>query len=379
MFFILILIILTYVLILKILKFNLFLFYFQEHEKTKICIVEDDDVILCEPSIETHPMDDNKKLSAFLLNLCLKNVNGDEANVQQNKVHNTENGSPEINRIHPRRARGLIALNKCHNIAYSSPLGQLLIKKSKTSINDDYLRERLDRLERFCHAPVIGSTQLTKPKWLGRKLHQSSTSISYKKADQRLPYRTYSFPRRQFSNILRNNSFLFLNSGLLKVCKPVSIKVDRLSYSDIELSKQLLKSKSKMIKPISVTNADVVIECIDLCSSDEEDTESVTQYNSLGKVGQLQGIANFCELPTSQPLRSLEFVFSNINNINSKNSKNLFINDLKNQENVSAKAFSNWMEKKKSESNELKIGNVTFIKLPPNTDTRRDITSNTTI
>lgn len=332
---------------------------------------------MCEPSIETQPMDDNKKLSAFLLNLCLKSANSDEINVQQKKVNISENGSPEIDRIHPRRARGLIALNKCHTIAYSSPLGQLLIKKSKTSINDDYLRERLDRLERFCHAPVIGNIQLNKPKWWGRKFHQSSTNISYKKADQRLPYRTYSFPRRQFSNVLRKNSFLFLNSGLLKVCKPVSIKVDRLSYKDIESSKKLLKSKSKMIKPISVKNADV-IECIDLCSSDEEDNDSPTQYNRLGNLSQLQGIANCCELPTSQPLRSLEFVFSNINNINSKNSKNVFINDVKNQENLSAKTFSNWIEKKKSDSNEIKLGNVTLIKLPPNTDTRRVI-SNTTV
>lgn len=357
-----------------------FVNFFQEHEKTKICIVEDDDVILCESPIESQPMDDNKKLSAFLLNLCLKNVNSDEPNGQLNKVHNhiTESGSPEINRIHPRRARGLIALNKCHNIAYSSPLGQLLIKKSKTNINDDYLRERLDRLERFCHAPVIGNNQHTKPKWLGRKYHQSSTTISYKRADQRLPYRTYSFPRRQFSNISRKNNFLFINSGLLKVCKPLWIKMDRLSATDIESSKNLLKSNTNIKKQISVKNTDVV-ECIDLCSSDEEDTESVTQYNRLINSIPFQGISNLCEMPTSQPLRSLELVFSNINNINSKNPNNLFINDVKNQENVSAKTFSNWIAKKKSVGNEIKLGNITLIKLPPSTDSRRTITSNTTI
>lgn len=323
-------------------------------------------------------MDDNNKLSAFLQNFCLTNVNFDEQpNIQQNKVHITENGSPEINRIHPRRARGLIALNKCHTIAYSSPLGQLLIRKSKTNINNDYLRERLDRLERFCHAPVIGNNQCNKPKWLGKKYHQSSTSVSYKRPDQRLPYRTYSFPRRQFSSISRKNNFLFLNSGLLRVCKPVSIKVDRLSPTDIESSKKFFKTNPNIIKQKCIFKE--VVECIDLCSSDEDDTQSEIQYNRLGHLRPFQGISSFCDMSSSQPLRSLEFVISNINNISSKNTNNLFINDVKNQENVSAKTFSNWIAKKKSDSNEIKLGNVTLIKLSPNTDNRRVITSNTTI
>lgn len=329
---------------------------------------------MCESPIETQPMDDNKKLSAFLLNLCLKNVNSNEPNGQLNKVHNhnTECGSPEINRIHPRRARGLITLNKCHNIAYSSPLGQVLIKKSKTNINDDYLRERLDRLERFCHAPALENQQ-NKPKWLGKK-YQLATTISYKRTDQRLPYRSYSFPRRQFSNISRKNNFLFINSGLLKVCKPISIKLDRLSLTDIESSKKLLKSNKH--KQICVKEA---VECIDLCSSDEEDNESMQNNRLSGNSIPFHGIYNFCEMPTSQPLRSLEYVFSNINNINSKNPNNLFINDVKNQENVSAKTFSNWIAKKKSIDNEIKLGNITLIKLPPNSSSRRPITTNTTI
>lgn len=323
-------------------------------------------------------MDDNKKLSAFLLNLCLKNVNSNEPNGQLNKVHNhnTECGSPEINRIHPRRARGLITLNKCHSIPYSSPLGQVLIKKSKTNINDDYLRERLDRLERFCHAPAIDSQQ-NKPKWFGKK-YQHATNISYKRTDQRQPYRTYSFPRRQFSNISRKYNFLFINSGLLKICKPITINLDRLSSQDIETTKELLKSKSRINQEICV-NEDV--ECINLCSSDEEeeDNESTMQNNRLSNSIPFQGIYNFCEMPTSQPLRSLEYVFSNINNINSKNPNNLFINDVKNQENVSEKTFSNWITKKKSIDNEIKLGNITLIKLPPNSTSRRPITSNTTI
>lgn len=192
-------------------------------------------------------------------------------------------GSPEKLRRLPNRSRGVIALSKCATIPLSSPCGQLLLKQSKTMMSEDYQLERIDRIERFCHAPILFSNS-DRPRYIssaanpGSSKHSrygTSLNVTYRKPldQEETHYHVYKFPRRQLSTKQRSEHFNFLNSLLIKACKPLSVKVKRLSDTDIEICKAKLRQAAQKLSFAVPKDNHNVVEYIDLCSSDEEAEE----------------------------------------------------------------------------------------------------------
>uniref|UniRef100_A0A1I8QCZ2 Nuclear respiratory factor 1 NLS/DNA-binding dimerisation domain-containing protein n=1 Tax=Stomoxys calcitrans TaxID=35570 RepID=A0A1I8QCZ2_STOCA len=270
------------------------------HEKT--CSVEDDDdVILCdtpEPEPEpqcTNTMEDNEQRIGFLLNFNLqcKSAKNQSQNIQKTKEIETAcNGSPIDNlkvdsrfkiidkkkRI-SRRTRAVHSVWRCPTIPLSSPAGQLLLRSTKTSITPEYLSERLERIERFCQAPLL-SKLTTKPKFLEKKQSTSTPHCSFKKP-QEYSTHLYIFPRRQFSQKRRTENVLLFNSSLLRRCKPISVRLKKINENkqntpstklNIKLTRDNCRSSNWKIS--SCPSAEIIVDTIDLCTSDEdEDTQ----------------------------------------------------------------------------------------------------------
>lgn len=210
--------------------------------------------------------------------------------------------TPEKLKRWPKRGRQIMLLAKCPTIPISSPAGQRLISVSKISLSSDYLRERLDRTERFCLAPSLGRTSANnRLKFMERKTPSKALISSSFRRPKNYHCHQYTFPRRQFSKRRRHEAFLHLNWGELRQCQPVSINIKkislahlsrpddlRFSVSNNEYRKQLLatpketdsRRQSKYnVKNKQSENTDTLSEAktdtvIDLCSSDEDNDDS---------------------------------------------------------------------------------------------------------
>lgn len=196
-------------------------------------------------------------------------------------------GSSDKLRDLPRRTRNVVTLTKCTSIPLSSPCGQFLLKSIKTVMSNDYRRERLERLERFCFAPPLvkdGTVVVNRPKWMHRSRINPNVTISYRKGPDE-PHDThhFKFPRRQFSIQCKKRNFLFYNKLLLNKCRPCAIKLQRLTAQEIENRNIDIRLKNldaaKICLPYVEKNRrksdikHVLVDCIDLCSSEEEDID----------------------------------------------------------------------------------------------------------
>lgn len=283
---------------------------FLEHEKacrisktTPEENVDDDDVIFCGDDTLPFPIvTDNstadcreKNMSAFLLNFNLLNrknptqLKTNEANMEASgntNVNIFEDSTGKLRRI-TRRTRGTITLSKCTSIPLSSPCGQFLLKSIKTIMSKDYQIERLERIERFCYAPPLtkeGTIVTNRPKWMLKNKINANVLISHKRGleDQDVCH-DYKFPRRQLSKKCKRRNFHFYNKLLLKKCKPCAIILERLTVQDIE-NRNFNNRLEKVIRSqqtvsanalkINTSKEHIIIDCIDLCSSDEEECRS---------------------------------------------------------------------------------------------------------
>lgn len=252
-----------------------------------------DSAELCNNQIleKHHLEDDNKQRIGFFLNFNLKynKINGD------NEIH-YENGCNKLSsdilqkesqfmiidkkkRI-SRRNRAVHSVARCPTIPLSSPAGQLLLRTTKTVITPEYLTERLDRIERFCHAPLV-SKITARPKYLDKRNSIFTPNCTFKRP---LEYSThmYIFPRRQFSQKRRMENILLINSTLLRRCRPISVRLKKISdankqnsSSNNKLNIKLTRdnSRSSNWKISSCPSTEIIVDTIDLCTSDEEDNQ----------------------------------------------------------------------------------------------------------
>ncbi|XP_055295617.1 uncharacterized protein LOC129565136 isoform X2 [Sitodiplosis mosellana] len=283
---------------------------YQEHEK--ICASDnmasesdDDDVIFCGEEEPSTPEDKSTQQNSFLqhFQLC-SNIPLDEkkplikalsphkrtsqtasslGSNNNNSIFSNKNSCVSVGldmdamtdkkvkpRV-PRRAPGVMALLKSQ-IPITSPAGQRLIAQSNTPITDDYIRERVERYERFCAAPPLAPDGSNRPKFLDKKpmTYNISTFRSNTKH-----FHSYKFPRRQLSTKARNEAVAQLERIQLQQtrCKPLHITVQRLSHKEIENLKTQQKVKRRKIsfKP------EDVIDIIDLCSDAESTTDSIDE------------------------------------------------------------------------------------------------------
>ncbi|EDS30278.1 hypothetical protein CpipJ_CPIJ008128, partial [Culex quinquefasciatus] len=256
---------------------------------------DDDDVIFCGDDTLPFPIitDTNtadareRNMSAFLLNFNLLNRNNPmptrtaEATTEASSNTNVnlfEDSTGKLRRI-TRRTRGTITLSKCTSIPLSSPCGQFLLKSIKTIMSKDYQIERLERIERFCYAPPLvkdGVVVTNRPKWMLKNKMNANVTISHKRSleDQKSCH-SYKFPRRQLSKKCKRKNFKFFNKLLLKRCKPCAIILERLTEREIENRNinilNAAGSPAQAVLNIATSEEHVVIDCIDLCSSDEEE------------------------------------------------------------------------------------------------------------
>lgn len=182
-----------------------------------------------------------------------------------------------------RRARTVQSVSRCSTIPLSSPAGQLLLRTTKSTVTPEYINERLDRLERFCHAPLLNKT-IPRPKYMENRNSAIAPYCTFKKPTEYNNH-FYIFPRRQFSRKRRTENFRLLNSILLKRCRPMSVRLKKITGSDAKTktisSKLNIKLKrdnsdGSNWKISSSSASEVIVDTIDLCTSDEEDTHTTS-------------------------------------------------------------------------------------------------------
>ncbi|KAH8287885.1 hypothetical protein KR018_006123 [Drosophila ironensis] len=258
----------------------------QEHEN--ICCMEDD-VILCdspEPDSKCEGKnEDNDELrNAFLLNFSLlsKFTDPSISHEKQKTYSFSEETSAETSsrnrRLPSRRNRNVHSFNRCSFIPISSPAGQQLLKSTKQTISMEYVSERQERLDRFCYTPLI--TKSSNKQKIFEKKSNTTVHCTFKKSHEH-NFHIYSFPRRQF--VKRRDTtenFLFLNSPLIKQCRPISVRLKKISDHMMEDSNPISNTKLniRLTRHNSLNShwrispsSEVVVDTIDLCSSDEED------------------------------------------------------------------------------------------------------------
>lgn len=261
---------------------------------------DDDDVIFCGEEELSKSEDKTVQQNSFLqhFQLC-KNIPADEKkplkvlspqkrtsqtafSMNNNSTTFNKNGcvtakdmekDKKIKRVH-RRAPGVMALLKSQ-IPITSPAGQRLIAQSNAPITDDYIRERIERYERFCAAPTLAPDGTNRPKFMDKK--PTTYNISTFRSNTK-HFHCYKFPRRQFSTKCRNEAVAQLERIQLhqSKCKPLRITVQRLSHMEIETLKTQVKVKRRKIYRVPESEDDI----IDLCSEPESiDTLSEVSHD----------------------------------------------------------------------------------------------------
>lgn len=276
-------------------------FKLQEHEKT--CQSDnvpfesdDDDVIFCGEEEPTREPEESQQQNSFLqhFQLCkntppedtkpfklvtphkrisqttlLGSNNNNTIFSNKNSCVKSETEKTAKHRRLPRRAPGVMAFLKDQPI--TSPAGQRLIAQSNAPITGEYIRERIERYERFCAAPPLAPDASNRPKFIDKKsiTYNSTTFRSNTKH-----YHYYKFPRRQFSTKRRNDAVAQLERMQLQQtnCKPIRITVQRLSNKEIETLKTQVKASQVKRRKLNHRpgQPESVIDFIDLCSSDAE-------------------------------------------------------------------------------------------------------------
>ncbi|XP_049534000.1 uncharacterized protein LOC125950241 [Anopheles darlingi] len=215
-----------------------------------------------------------------------------------------------------RRTRGVLTLAKSALIPLSSPAGEYLLKTTKATTSDEYVMERLERMERFCHAPPLPpgitgplirrcartSTSGERdtpfvldrrlPKWLlqlrAKPNGGPTVPVTYKRSldDPGEPYRLYKFPRRQLSDRCRRENYLFYNKPLLQRCRPCVVVLERLTREQVEtmsmlpLAERLQRETEQALAERNrwkeLAERATIIDSIDLCSSDDDQDDDDT-------------------------------------------------------------------------------------------------------
>lgn len=201
----------------------------------------------------------------------------------------------------PRRGRAILGLAKCPTIAISSPAGQRLVQTSKSVVSEDYLSERLERTERFCHAPLLGQQSGRKSSIAYMPPHNSNATSNQDSGSSvpttfRRPAEysshVYTFPRRQFSQRSSSEASSLLNGILLRMCKPLIVPLNNLTVAEqdalrrqarrqiattgrkltnFQLKQMELRRLRERVLAIAAATVAEASAIIDLCSSGDED------------------------------------------------------------------------------------------------------------
>ncbi|XP_043268189.1 uncharacterized protein ova [Venturia canescens] len=144
-----------------------------------------------------------------------------------------------------RRVRGSINLTRCPAIPFSSPAGLAMAKKSKM-MTEGTQQERLERIERYMHAPALSRS--VRPKWLDRLVEYNRWVVTYKSLNRDRPLTDdtqQQFTHEYKFNARRHKLVLSIRSQLLYMsCKPIYVSVERLSEAQIaELRRDPTKYK----------------------------------------------------------------------------------------------------------------------------------------
>ncbi|KAG4072810.1 hypothetical protein HA402_009633 [Bradysia odoriphaga] len=246
---------------------------YDEHEKT---CQEDDDVIFCGEEFLASPMDNQlKEQTFFLQNFSLINPKLPSTNQLKTPIKkNIEQSSTSGKRRKPRCSQIVLS----SNIPFSSPAGQQLLKLSKSHLAHSYVQEKLERNERYCCAPPIADDSLSS---CIKPIKYNRIPVTYRRPQEQT-YRWYKFPRRKYCQSWYRQAFLNLNVDELKMCRPVTVKLKKLTENDIDALNSENRYKEMMMKNdgmtrIAFTDQSTIVDVIDLCSDDDSGEEFSNQ------------------------------------------------------------------------------------------------------
>lgn len=193
---------------------------------------------------------------------------------KQNSCGKSQESNEKVRRG-PKRTPGIMVFIKSQ-IPITSPAGQRLIAQSNTIVNDGFIRERIERYERFCSAPPLAPDGSNRPKFMDKKplAYTISTFRSNTKH-----FHCYKFPRRQLSTKRRNDDVAQLERIQLQQtkCKPIQVAVQRLSTKEIETIRTQVKEsqvKRPRLNSHRIVKQTSTQEVIDLCSSDDDNNNA---------------------------------------------------------------------------------------------------------
>uniref|UniRef100_A0A1A9W357 Nuclear respiratory factor 1 NLS/DNA-binding dimerisation domain-containing protein n=1 Tax=Glossina brevipalpis TaxID=37001 RepID=A0A1A9W357_9MUSC len=178
---------------------------------------------------------------------------------------------PERNGRRSQRNRTMDPMLRSLNIPFSSLKGQLLLRTTKEMVTCQYLNERLEYIEVFCHAPILSEVS-SWPKYFRKNFFLRTPSSTFKKPAEYSSH-LYVFPRRQFSQKRQNEIFNLLNSTLLRRCRSMSIRMVEMepNHSKIDIKLNRNNPHGSGLKISSSPSERIILETINLCTSDEED------------------------------------------------------------------------------------------------------------
>lgn len=253
-------------------------FLFQEHEKT---CQEDDDVIFCGEEFSTNIDKQLQEQSSFLHNFSLVNPNFPMPNQSKTPIKKNNEQSSSSGKYGRQPRRSQIVLSS--NIPFSSPAGQQLMKLSKSSLAHNYIQDKLERSERYCD---------TSTNWL-KPIKYNRIPVTFRRPQDQT-YRWYRFPRRQNYRSWYRQAFLNLNINELKLCRPVTVKLKKLTNNDIEAFH--LENSYKNRSTLNHLN---IVDVIDLCS-DDDDNDNDFSNNGAATHHDIENVSQTATTPASR-------------------------------------------------------------------------------
>lgn len=259
----------------------------QEHEKT--CSIIDNIVISDDDDYPDDLDEIQHDKYHFMFHHQLQSTTDDPA-IPRRTASLIERSISPKKKKQPQRSRKVTSKKEReleNQIPFSSPAGVEMTKKAV--VNENYIKDTLERMEDYCAAPCIDKN--TVGKWLQRPFHRrgfmtSSENTTWKEMRK---IRPYYWPKKHFSSQSRKENFNFLNRLLIEQCKPLSVNVYKMTCDDIQYVNDKFLEVRKEKERIRTS------ESIDLCS--DSDSDSIVMENDGNQTQTKQFNGKFFTVP----------------------------------------------------------------------------------
>lgn len=172
------------------------------------------------------------------------------------------------------RTRKVINKKEIENersIPFSSPLGQVILKKKRLDkeVDEIYIQRRQEEVDVHCRAKPL----MKIPPRIKNKLQVSENNAVFREMRK---HRHYYWPKRQLDPYCKHVNFEFLNRSLIKRTKPLSVVVDNLTDEKINMILEKFRRKQEEKKRREMESCIAVLDSDD---SEDSNLPSTSGFN----------------------------------------------------------------------------------------------------